>query len=202
MELNPTQFNYKEENFMDKLDQRRKESGIRLHYSYNPHPLGIMSQHGLYATHNDKVVGSIHWDSESGEVDALEVHPKWRNTIVPHTLLRGAIDMQFQGSKIGDSGTPLQPSSDTTEQGYGIVKKLAPKDPNVLNPSLRNAEEGDSERLEDWAKGSVKRLGAVRKSDFACMDCGGAGEWDCESCNSTGIEKKKSTSVEKFLNWE
>lgn len=202
MELNPYQFNYKEENFMDKLDQRRRDSGIRLHYNHNADTLGIESQHGLYATHQGKVVGKIHWNPDNGEIESLEIHPKWQNTIVAHTLLRGARDMQYKSTQIGDSWVPLSSSSDTTDQGYKLVKKLAPKDPTVLNPNLRDANEGDSNRLKDWAKDSVKRLREVRKSDFTCLDCGGAGEWDCESCNDTGIEKKKSTTVEKFLNWE
>lgn len=135
----------KEADLMDRVDQRRKDSGIKLEYGVENSPYSPdnedSSNHSLYAVHpNGDVIGHIEWNHGSGEVRGLTVHPDFKNTGVPLTLLKAANDlsMQMNYEKRG-----IRASRFTTDDGYKVVKKYAPKHESVLDPDQRHEKTGD-----------------------------------------------------------
>jgi hypothetical protein len=188
MEIGP-QFKYYEENLMDRFDQRRRDSGIRLHYAvtsnkYEPDDPN-QDIHHLYATepNNNKIIGHISWNHETGEVKELEVHPNYQKGITTPTLLKAANDFRMRTSETGEG---IRSSSATTKQGFSIVKKLDPKHESVTNPDRRDKDGDYSHPF--MVKG---RLNGVDTGEFRCADC-----WN------DMLHPNHTRSIESMLGWE
>lgn len=195
------QFNYKEENLMDRIDQKRKDSGVRLHYapSYPP-SIDNHVLHNLYATNGNSrdIIGHVSWNKQTGVVDEMLVHPNWKNSVVASTLIKAANDYQMRNS---ENGTGLRGSYNTTNEGYRLMQKLDPKHESVVDHTTREgapkgwgSDEAVVDKLDEM---SDPLFGA----DFQCQDCKGENR-SCKSCDGTGWETPKSTSIEKSLKWE
>jgi hypothetical protein len=200
-------FNYKEENLMDRMDQRRKDSGIKLHYGQTI--LGKIYKpdrflHNLYATNGDRnnVVGHVEWHPETGIIEGITVHPDWQKSTVAPTLLKAANDLQI---KTSEKSTGIRGSEVTTNSGYSLMKKLAPTHKTVLDPNKRVSLNGgpflDDEDNYDNDDVVKERLNELSDLNYNCWDCKGQ-DANCPKCGGDGYETEKSTPIEKVLKWE
>jgi hypothetical protein len=206
MEIGP-QFKYYEENLMDRIDQRRRDSGIKLHYGrtllgkiYKPDNF----LHNLYASSGDRnnVVGHVEWHPETGEIEGITVHPDWQKSTVASTLLKAANDLQMKTSA---KGTGIRGSQVTTNSGYSLMKKLDPTHKTVVDPNERVSLNGSSFLSDEDNYDSnyvvEERLNEMSDLNYNCWDCKGA-DPNCKKCDGDGYETPKSTPIEKVLRWE
>jgi hypothetical protein len=200
------QFRYIEENLMDRLDERRRNSGIRLHYGTADRDWSGGYTHELYATHGSSsdIIGHISWKPNSGKVDLLDVHPDWQHTIVAHTLLKAANDLQM---RFNPKGHGLGPSYETSDSGHRIIKKFLPNH-DYVTPEYREPVEDFDDKYATLER--FKRLNIDGDLNFKCWDCDGSGLENpndafgkvCSRCDGQGYETPFSTPVEKVLKWE